>query len=127
MNKTIHIGIIDPDKQYITSFSRFFVGMQVKITSFVSENQVTKEVMRDFDMIYVDYRLGWTTGNKLIDDLYDHTNADFALISNTNEQYQKRHVNNERISGIITKWNKEYVLEWFYYIKNKRANLYPRT
>lgn len=127
MDKTVHIGIIANDIRYIMSFSRFFVGIQVKITSFVSEDQITENVMSDFDMIYVDYHLDWTTGNKLIDDLYNHTKADFALISSTNEQYQKQHVNNERISGIMTKWNKEYILEWFYYIKDKRANLYPRT
>lgn len=63
------------DAQYIMSFSRFFVDIQVKITSFVSENQIIEYV----------------------------------------------------VSGIITKWNKEYILEWFYYIKDKRANLYPRV
>ncbi len=62
------------DAQYIMSFSRFFVDIQVKITSFVSENQIIEYV----------------------------------------------------VSGIITKWNKEYILEWFYYIKDNRANLCPR-
>ena len=61
------------DAQYIMSFSRFFVDIQVKITSFVSENQIIEYV----------------------------------------------------VSGIITKWNKEYILEWFYYIKDNRANLCP--
>lgn len=127
MNKLIHVGIIDDDEDYITHFARFFVGLNVKITSFISEKQITSDVMKEFDMVYVDYELGWIHGNDLINELSKHTNADFSLISTANEHFEKSNINNKNITAIITKDNKEYILEWFYYIKNKRANLYPRT
>ena len=123
--KIFKIAIIDDDTDYIRAFARFFKKFNVKITEFISKEQVTPEVMNEFDMIYVDYNLPWTRGDELIDVLSQHTTADFSLISADREQFSKENINNTRITAIITKWNKEYILEWFHYIKEKRNNLYP--
>lgn len=123
MKKPINIAVIDDDEVFIILFAQYFKGINVKICSFIKESQINLEEMKTFDMIFVDYNLGWTYGNILITSLAQHITSDFALLSTTSEVYQKSNLDNDKISAIIKKYEKESVLGWFQYTKEKRKLL----
>jgi CheY-like chemotaxis protein len=123
MKKTISIAVVDDDEVFIALFISYFEGMNVKICSFVTESQIEIEEMKFFDIVFVDYALSWTYGNILITSLAQHISADFALMSTNPEVYQKSNLDNDKISAIIKKYEKESVLGWFQYTKEKRKLL----
>jgi len=115
------IALIDENLDYCDSFYRLFKNSEGSVTTFsTKESCENASEFKDFDMIYVDSNLGWSTGEKLIECLSFHTDADFALITNSRDPFTKKNVDDPRISAILMKENQQYLLEWYNDTRKKR-------
>jgi len=122
-NSRLHIAIIDDDEDFISQFRKMFTGVGVKISGYTNAKQIFNDVFKEYDMVYVDYHLGWTTGDLLIAELSKHTNADFALISGSTDHFTLENQKNDKITATIHKNDSVEIMDWYVKIKDKRRFL----
>ena len=124
------IALLDDDVNYHNLFKHEFKVADVDVSYYLTPHDLYTSGVWRFDGILVDHNLGaGVKGNEVIDDLKPkYPNIEFALISTTGDIYNDCHVNNKKISALISKEENEdckpkYDLEnihlWVDYVKNK--------